>query len=67
MALILAIAYTPWGNRIFGCAPIGWDVWLFILPFAFAMLVLEEGRKGWVRRRGQGGDNTLPFPQHTFP
>jgi len=51
IALILAIVYTPWGNRILGCSPIGLDVWLFILPFAFAMLVLEEGRKCWVRRK----------------
>lgn len=51
ISLILFIAYTPAGNRIFGCAPIGWDVWLLCLPFAFAMLALEEARKGWVRFR----------------
>lgn len=50
IALILAIDYTPWGNLIFGTAPIGLNVWLFVIPFAFAMLALEEGRK-WVVRR----------------
>ena len=50
IALILAIDYTPWGNLIFGTAPIGLDVWLFVVPFAFAMLALEEARK-WVVRR----------------
>jgi calcium-translocating P-type ATPase len=50
-ALILGIAYTPWGNRLFGSAPIGWEVWLFVLPFAVAMLALEEGRKALLRRR----------------
>jgi len=56
--LILFIAYTPWGNQLFGCAPIGWEVWLFALPFAIAMLALEEGRKALLRRgrsaRGAG-------------
>ena len=51
LALILVIAYTPWGNVIFGTAPIGAEAWLFMLPFAAAMLVLEEGRKALMRRR----------------
>ncbi|MBU1690303.1 MAG: cation-transporting P-type ATPase [Gammaproteobacteria bacterium] len=50
VALILAIDYTPWGNLIFGTAPIGLNVWLFVIPFAFAMLALEEVRK-WVVRK----------------
>jgi sodium/potassium-transporting ATPase subunit alpha len=50
IALILAIDYTPWGNLAFGTAPIGPDVWLFVIPFAFAMLALEEIRK-WVARK----------------
>ena len=51
IALILAIDYTPLGNRLFQTAPIGLDVWLFMLPFAGAMVVLEEIRKWAVRRR----------------
>jgi len=51
LALILAIAYTPWGNIVFGTAPIGAEAWLFMLPFAAAMLALEEGRKAFMRRR----------------
>ena len=50
IALILLIDYTPWGNLIFGTAPIGLNVWLFVIPFAFAMLALEEVRK-WVARK----------------
>jgi len=49
--LILAIVYTPWGNAAFGTAPIGAEAWLFMLPFAAAMLALEESRKAFVRRR----------------
>jgi sodium/potassium-transporting ATPase subunit alpha len=50
---IALIAYTAWGNAIFGTAPIPLDVWIFILPFAAALLVVEELRKTaarWVRR-----------------
>jgi len=43
--LILAIDYTAWGNIVFGTRPIALEVWLFILPFALAMLLLEELRK----------------------
>ena len=48
--LLLAIVYTPWGNALFGTAPLAGSVWLFILPFAGAMLLLEEGRKMAVRK-----------------
>ena len=43
--LILFIIYTPWGQMIFGTAPIPLSIWLFMLPFAAAMLLLEEVRK----------------------
>ena len=49
IALILFIDYTPWGNNIFGTAPIELDVWLFTLPFALGMLLMEEMRKGLAR------------------
>ena len=48
--LILAIDYTGRGNQLFGTAPIGFHVWLFMIPFAFGMLVLEELRKFVLRR-----------------
>lgn len=47
--LILCIDYTPVGNAIFGTAPIPLAAWLFALPFAFALLALEELRKWLVR------------------
>jgi calcium-translocating P-type ATPase len=50
VALILAIDYTDWGNLIFGTLPIAPEVWLFIMPFALAMLLLEELRKLMVVR-----------------
>lgn len=51
VALILAICYTAWGNVIFGTAPISGRVWLFVMPFAVSLLVVEELRKWLVRRR----------------
>ncbi len=50
IALILLIDNTPWGNRLFGTAPIAADVWLYVIPFALAMLLLEEWRKTLARR-----------------
>jgi len=41
------------GNTIFGTAPIPLSTWLFILPFAVVMLVLEELRKWFVRGRSK--------------
>ena len=52
--LIAVIDYTPWGNALFGTTPIDAEVWLFVLPFAVAMLAAEEFRKWLVR---QGGYN----------
>ena len=51
VALVLLIDYTALGNAVFGTAPIGREVWLFIVPFAVAMIVLEELRKFRVRAR----------------
>jgi hypothetical protein len=48
--LVLLVNYTPWGNAALGTAPLPPEAWLFILPFAVGMVVLEELRK-WVARR----------------
>jgi len=55
-AFILAIVYLPSGQWLFGTAAIGPDAWLVALPFALAMLLLEEGRKAWLRQRGAPRD-----------
>lgn len=49
MGLLLLIDYTPWGNALFGTAPIGVGVWLFIIAFMPVMLLIEEARKWRVR------------------
>lgn len=56
--LILAIDYTPWGNAVFGTEPIPLSAWLFVVPFALAMLALEEARKWHVRHRAVRADTT---------
>lgn len=50
VALVLLIDYTTWGNIIFGTAPIEMRVWLFVIPLAIGMAVLEELRKWLVRK-----------------
>jgi calcium-translocating P-type ATPase len=61
-ALILAIVYTPPGQALVGTAPLPAAVWLFIAPFAAAMVALEEGRKAVVRARSgaQAGAGRRP-------
>ncbi len=49
IGLILLIDYTSFGQRWFGTAPIDSAVWLFVLPFAAAMLLAEELRKTVLR------------------
>jgi sodium/potassium-transporting ATPase subunit alpha len=51
IALILLIDYTPAGHLLFGTAPIGWSAWVFVLPFAVAMLILDEGRKAVMKSK----------------
>ncbi len=50
IAALLSINYTPWGNALLGTAPVGEDVWAFVMPFAAGMLLLEESRK-WLARK----------------
>jgi magnesium-transporting ATPase (P-type) len=50
IAIILFIDYTAWGNHLFGTAPLDAATWLYMLPFAAAMLLLEEGRKLLLRK-----------------
>ncbi len=51
IAIVLAIDYGPWGNSIFGTAPLSAGDWFFIIPFAAGMLLLEELRKAVSRKR----------------
>lgn len=51
IVLLVFITYTEWGNLIFGTLPLAPEVWLFVLPFALGMLLLEEFRKLMVARK----------------
>lgn len=48
--LQLFIVYHPFGNKIFGTAPISLSVWLILIPFSLGLLAAEELRKVYVRR-----------------
>ncbi len=53
-AVLLAfIVYTPWGQALFGTAPLPAAVWLMLPPFAALFLGAEELRK-WIARRRAG-------------
>jgi magnesium-transporting ATPase (P-type) len=51
IALILAIDYTAPGHALFGTAPLGYQAWLVVLPFAAVMLALDEAWKARRRMR----------------
>jgi len=51
LALTCFIIYTPFGNAIFGCAPLDISVWLLLIPFALLLIGADEIRKYVVRRR----------------
>jgi len=51
LSLLVLIVYTPWGNALFGTAPLDANVWLFIISLAPGMLLLEELRKAVARRQ----------------
>jgi calcium-translocating P-type ATPase len=56
LAALALIVYTPWGNAVFGTAPLDATVWGLVAPFAAGMLALEELRKALARRLfGAGG------------
>jgi magnesium-transporting ATPase (P-type) len=57
IGLILIVVYTPWGNLAFGTRPLDAEAWLFALPFAAVMVMLEEGRKAFARRRASLRDH----------
>jgi sodium/potassium-transporting ATPase subunit alpha len=59
IALILAITYTPWGNFVFGTAPVPASVWWLAALCAAGMLLLEEARK-WLVRRTRAGSPEIP-------
>ena len=52
LGLLLAVVYTPWGNHLFGTAPLTAEVWLFALPFALLLGVAEEALKSVQRWMG---------------
>ena len=42
IALIVFVVYTPAGNALFATSPLAAGAWLFVIPFALAMLLLDE-------------------------
>ena len=53
LVMMLLIDYTALGNELFGTAPLGTDVWLFIVPFGVGMWAAGRGAQGGRRRMGR--------------
>jgi magnesium-transporting ATPase (P-type) len=53
LVVITFLIYTPFLQKIFGLAPLGFREWLFLFAFAPLLLMLEEGRKWIVRMRSR--------------
>lgn len=45
IAISLFIVYHPLGNRIFSTAPVPYNIWIMLLPFAAMLFTAEETRK----------------------
>ncbi|MDA8218737.1 MAG: cation-transporting P-type ATPase [Dehalococcoidales bacterium] len=50
IAITLVLLYLPPIADFFGMYPLGWQEWLFVVPFAPAVLAADELRK-WIARR----------------
>ena len=50
LAILSLLVYTPFLQRIFGLAPLGFSEWAFLFAFTPVLLMMEEGRKWLVRR-----------------
>jgi magnesium-transporting ATPase (P-type) len=50
VVLIVLIVYTAPGQALFGTAALNAAAWLFMLPFAIAMLLIEVVRRAMMRR-----------------
>jgi len=51
ISLLLLIVYVPALQGVFGTAAIPLSGWLFLLPWAPALLLADEVRKAVVRRK----------------
>ena len=51
LVAVVLIDYTAPGQLLLGTGEVPVSVWLFVVPFALGMVLLEEIRK-WLVRRG---------------
>jgi sodium/potassium-transporting ATPase subunit alpha len=51
LLVLLALNHVPFVQRALGTAAVPWQAWLGLVPFLLLMVLLEEGRKAWARRK----------------
>lgn len=60
LTIISLLIYSPFLQRIFGLAPIGFKEWAFLFAFAPVLLFAEEGRKWLLRNRNRAVHREAP-------
>jgi calcium-translocating P-type ATPase len=50
LAVLILINYTHLGNSLFGTSPVPISIWIYVIPFAIGMILLEELRKRVTRK-----------------
>ncbi|MBI5378535.1 MAG: cation-transporting P-type ATPase, partial [Nitrospirae bacterium] len=53
LGLLIFIAYHPWGQYLFGTAPLDGWTWLILLPWPLILLGAEEMRKATVKLKNR--------------
>jgi sodium/potassium-transporting ATPase subunit alpha len=66
MALMTAILYTLWSNRLFGAVPLPPEVFIYALPFALMLGVADEGSASECRARSKTAVICRPILRHRF-
>ena len=55
IGLFCLISYAPIFHTLFNTAPIGLPHWIFLILCPIPVVVLEEIRKSWLRKKAKGG------------
>lgn len=51
--LFLCLVYVPFFHPLFQTAPLGWQHWIFLILCPIPVLLIEEGRKYWLRQHNK--------------
>jgi Ca2+-transporting ATPase len=58
VTFVAAVSYVPALQAVFHTAPLGWADWALVSAFGVLLLLADEARKWWLRRRAGAGART---------